>query len=145
MIGRCSKSTGIYSKCCMHQKLKDKTNIPQVARCSKPYVLVFSMLLCLSKAKKGARCFLDASDLPPDEDDQEERTARNYGDGGRHVHDEEGCARFNLNMLFVVLFIILPLHSYSRRGRQNKYCSCHPLSCSCPTTPPNHVLYEVCK
>lgn len=67
--------------------------------CSKPYVLVFSMLLCLPKAKKGARCFLDASDLPPDDDDQEERTAENYGVDGRHFH-EERSARFSLNMLF---------------------------------------------
>ena len=56
-------------------------------------------MLCLPKAKKGARCFLDASDLPPDEDDPEERTAENYGVDGRHFH-EERPASFYLNMLF---------------------------------------------
>jgi len=63
-------------------------------------------VLCLPKAKKGARCFLDASDLPPDEDDPEERTAENYGVDGRHFH-EERPASFNLNMLFFVVRFIL--------------------------------------
>ena len=78
-------------------------------------------MLCLPKAKKGARCFLDASDLPPDEDDPEERTAENYGVDGRHFH-EERPASFNLNIVFLLFgsfwlffgsWIVLPLLSYS--------------------------------
>ncbi len=82
--------------CIRSRKMKQFLHMQQ-APFSQGYFLVFAKLLCLSEAKKGARCFLDASDLPPDEDDEEGRTAANYRDGGRPFH-KEGSARFKLNM-----------------------------------------------